>query len=199
MKKNLLSVGLFVLVSTGFCQQSLNRKRGIYLSFEQLANNNPAVTDSFDIKERTKGNIVLTGGGKYTFDLLSGSKQAYKLLRKDMVGISDGTHFYISDKYSGGGWQGLTICILSGPYIIAKTQGSDGQYTGGGIIPSLIKIESGYLINLQTGKSVPISNKVLKELLAPYPEIAKKYSVTAGLTSSLVQIVSDINKEMNAK
>lgn len=199
MKKSFLFICFFLFMSTVFCQQSLPCKKGIYLSFKQIKENSPAIEDSFEIKERTKGNIALVGGGKYGLELLAGSKSDYRKLKKELVGISDGANFYISDRFAGGGWQGLSVCLLSGPYIIAYTQGSAGQYTGGGIIPSFIKVENGYLINLQTATSTAITNKVLKQMLEPYPEIAKKYSVTAGLTLSAVQIITDINAALNAK
>jgi len=205
MKKLTLFFALIFIVLATFSQQNsasvqtLNCKRGIYLSFEEVINNSPSFTDSFEIKERTKGNIIMVGGGKFGFELSSGNKSEYKKLKKNLIGISDGINFYISDKYTIGGWQGLTICLLSGPYIIASVQGTAGQYTGGGLIPSMVKVGNGYLIDLKTGKSVAITNKVLKDLLKPYPEIAKKYSVTDGLTENTFQIVSDVDSTLKTK
>lgn len=206
MNKQLLLVFSYILFTLSvFPQQnssplqSLHCKRGIYLSFNEIANNAPGYTDSFEIKERTNGSIVMVGGGNYAFELASGTKSIYKKLKKELTGISDGVNFYISDRYTVGGWQGLSLCVLSGPYIIGNIKTSAGQFTGGGLIPSMTNVGNGYLINVKAATSVAITNKLLKELLKPYPQIAKKYSVTAGLVESSVQIINDINNELKLK
>lgn len=206
MNKYLLLLLSFIFFSLSVSSQenksslpTLKCKRGIYLSFNEIATNAPGYTDSFEIKERTNGSIVMVGGGNYGFELPSASRSIYKKLKKELVSISDGENFYISDRYTVGGWQGLTLCVLSGPFIIGNIQGSAAQFTGGGLVPSMIKIGNGYLINIKDATTVAITNKVLKELLTPYPQIAKKYSVTAGLVESSAQIINDINSELKLK
>jgi len=169
-------------------------KKGIYLTFEQITKENPANTDSFIIKERSAGSIVMVGGGKYTFEFLSKDNTEFKKFRKELVGISDGENFYISDKFTIKGWQGLTLCFLSGPYIIAPVKGNAGQYTGGGAIPSMISIGKGFLINLNEGVSVPLTKKTIIKLLAKYPDISKEYADKTDLLESAVEIMEKINK-----
>lgn len=173
--------------------QKLKLKKGIYLSFQQITADNPSHIDSFTVKERTNGDIVMWGGGKYTFELAPENKVSFKKIRKEFVGISDGENFYISDRFTIKGWQGMTSCILSGPYIIAPIQSSAGQFTGGGLIPSMIKVGNGYLINIKEGSSIPLSKKVLKELLKKYPTLMSEYA-DQNLMDSAVDIIDKINQ-----
>lgn len=80
--------------------QKLKLKKGIYLSFQQITADNPSHIDSFTVKERTNGDIVMWGGGKYTFQLAPENKVSFKKIRKEFVGISDGENFYISDRFT---------------------------------------------------------------------------------------------------
>jgi hypothetical protein len=136
----------------------------------------------------------MVGGGKYTFELVGKDKAEFKALRRELIGVSDGDTFYISDKFTIKGWQGLTPCILSGPYVIAPVQGSAGQYTGGGIVPAMIKVGKGFLIDIRDGTSVPLSNKTLKRLLSKYPDIAAQYKDKQDLSDYSVDIVEQINQ-----
>lgn len=173
--------------------QQLKLKKGIYYSFLQITTDNPAGNDSFWIKERTNNNIFLFGGGKYSFELGSKDKAEFRKIKKECVGISDGENFYISDRFTVGGWQGMTCCLLSGPYIIAPIQGNAGQYTGGGLIPSTIKVGNGFLIDLNKGTSSKLSNKTLKELLIKYPDISKEYQGKNDLMEFAAEIINAVN------
>ena len=170
-------------------------KKGIYFSFEQIRTEDPGFSDSFTIKERTNGNIIMMGGGRYSFELASDKKSEFRTIKRDLLGISDGESFYISDRLTVGGWQGMTMCLLSGPYIIAPLQGSTGQYTGGGLLPSLIKIGSGFLIDLNTGSSIRLSNKLLKKLLKKHPGVSEYYARKENLLDHAVEIINEINIE----
>ena len=199
--RQLILIILFGLTSSSIFSQSetgttnhLKLKKGIYFSFKQITTNNPALTDSFIIKERTSGNIVMWGGGKYSFEFESKDKVEFKKTRKELIGISDGEDFYISDKFTVSGWQGMTLCLLSGPYIIAPIQGSAGQYTGGGLIPSMVKVGSGFLINLNNGTSRLLSKKVITEALEKYPDISQEYADKGDLIEFAVEIIDKINK-----
>ena len=50
--------------------------------------------------------IVMVGGGPYTFVLDDAKKSEFKALRRNMVGLSDGVRFYVSDQLTVGGWMG---------------------------------------------------------------------------------------------
>ncbi|MFZ4796513.1 MAG: hypothetical protein ACOYMA_03410 [Bacteroidia bacterium] len=196
--KKLLLVFLLGLSVFGLSAQSenknfrtLNLKRGFYFSFEQIKNDSPTLVDSFFIREQTKGEIAMFGGGKFTFRLVPEDKTSFKKFKKQIVGLSDGENFYISDKYTINGWQGMTACILSGPYIIAPVQSDAGQF--GGVIGSFIKIGKGYLINLENGSSIQLSKKVLKEILKKYPAISKEYE-NMDLMDYAIEIIDKINK-----
>lgn len=173
----------------------LKLQRGIYFSFKQITTNFPSFTDSFNIKERTNGNLAMLCGGKYTFEFTDKKKSEYKEVKREFVGISDGENFYISDRFTVNGWQGMTLCLLSGPYIIADIQGSTGQYTGGGIIPSMVKIGNGFLIDIRNGTSVPLTEKELKKLLTKYPHILNKYKDKENMAEFSNQIINEINVE----
>ncbi len=172
----------------------LQLKKGIYFSFKEITTQQPARTDSFTVVERTAGQITMMGGGKYGFDLAADDKADYKQVKKTCVGISDGENFYISDKFTIGGWQGLTRCLLSGPYIIAPISSSAGQYTGGGIIPAMIKVNKGFLINLNDGVSRPLSKKLIREILKKYPDIEKEYADKNNLVEFAVEIINKVNQ-----
>lgn len=171
--------------------RTINLKRGFYFSFEQIKNDSPTLVDSFFIREQTKGEIAMFGGGKFTFRLVPEDKTSFKKFKKQIVGLSDGENFYISDKYTINGWQGMTACILSGPYIIAPVQSDAGQF--GGVIGSFIKIGKGFLINLENGSSIQLSKKVLKEILKKYPAISKEYE-NMDLMDYAIEIIDKINK-----
>jgi hypothetical protein len=199
MKQLLSFVSCFFITITVFSQidsvslKSFKIKKGFYFSFDQIAKETPGRIDSFVIQQRTSSNIRLLGGGKYIFDLASKDKNEFKEMRKNLVGLSDGENFYISDKFTVGGWQGLTPCFLSGPYVIADIRANAGQYSGGGFIPSLIKVSDGYLIDLKSGHSIQITKKSLRDLLVKYPDIQKKYEDKENILIFSTQIVEEIN------
>jgi len=170
--------------------RTLKLKRGFYFSFDQIKIDSPTLVDSFIVREQTKGEIAMFGGGKFTFRLVPENKAAFKKIKKQFVGISDGKNFYISDKYTINGWQGMTACILSGPYIIAPIQSDAGQF--GGVIGSFIKIGTGFLINIENGSSIQLSKKVMKEILKKYPDISKEYD-NLDLMDYAIEIIDKIN------
>jgi len=200
MKQLFLFILFCLTLATTYSQpdtdriQHLNLKKGIYFSFEQITTNNPALADSFVIKERTNGNIVMWGGGKHSLEFKSKDKAEFKKIRKEIIGISDGKDFYISDKFTVGGWQGMTLCLLSGPFIIAPIQAIAGQYTGGGLIPFMIKVGSVFLINLNNGISRRLSKRLIREVLEKYPDLSQEYADKGDLIEFAVEIMDKINK-----
>ncbi len=176
--------------------QNIKLKRGVYFSFEEIKNQNPSFFGPLVISERTKRNILLMGGGKYVFESSAMTTAIFKRTKKYFIGVSDGEAFYISDKLTGGGVQGMTKCLLSGPFLVAPIQGNAAQYTGGGIIPSLIKVGQGFLINVNTGISDRISEQLLKSLLKKYPRCYVKYKRLDSLLEFTIPIINDINKEI---
>ena len=205
MKPFLSLALLYLTVSTCYGQQRsidtacLKLKRGIYLSFAEINAGVPTRTDSFFIKERTSGDIFMVGGSKYGFELASKNKKNTRELRRSFVGISDGEHFYISDRITVGGWQGMSRCILSGPYLIAEAKGSAAQYTGGGAIASQIMINSGYIVNLKNGHSTPLTKKSLTNLLSNYPDIAKDYQNKMDILEYVVPILTAVDQKERAE
>lgn len=200
MKKVVLYILWSFASVSGFSQSKtdtipkLKLKRGIYFSFAEMLVANPGNIDSFTIKERTEGSIIMVGGGKYTFELASENNAEFRKIRKNMIGISDGEFFYISDKYTIGGWQGLTACILSGPYIIVPIRGSASQYTGGGMVPGFISIGKGFLIDIREGTSHELTNKFIKKLISKYPIVAENYKDKENIVEYSAEIINSINK-----
>jgi len=172
-------------------------KKGIYFSSEEIRNNSPSITDSFQVVERSKSSVFWVGGGEYTFELLSSDSLRYKKIRKTFVGISDGQYFYISHRLIDGSFLSMTRCLLTGPYLVAPIEGNLGQYTGGGIIPSLIKIKSGFLIDFKDGTSRKLSNDLIKQELKDYPELQKEFSKRGNLLERAVEIFSKVNELEN--
>lgn len=173
---------------------SFTVKKGIYLSFKELANNEPGRTDSFHMELRTKSNIVMVGGGPYTFVLEDGKKSEFKTLRRSMVGLSDGERFYISDQLTVGGWMGFTPCVLRGPYILAPIQGSAGSYTGGGVLPSFLKTGRGYVIDIRTGANSALNKSFIRGLLKKHPDLAHAYKDKDDIMDSAVEIIMKVNE-----
>jgi hypothetical protein len=171
--------------------------RGIYTSYTSVRNGIPNRLDSFHIVLRTKSDIFLLGGGPYAFELDSADKSQWRELRKALVGISDGRQFYISDKYTSGGWMGLSKCYLQGPYIVSMTRGSAGQYTGGGLIPGLIPFGSGTVINIRTREHNPLSEGFIKGLLKKYPDLNQEYKNMFGLMNHAIEILEKVNQKEN--
>lgn len=171
----------------------LKLKKGIYFSFQQITANNPLLTDSFIIKERANGNIVMWGGGKYTFELPLSSKSELRKIRKELTGISDGENFYMSDRFTINGRQGMTRCLLSGPYIIAPIQGSTSQYTPE-LTPSLTRAGKGFLINLNDSTTRPLSKKLIRKLLKKHPDITQEYTDKSDLIELSAEIIDKVNK-----
>ena len=173
---------------------SFTVKKGIYLSFKELANNKPARTDSFHMELRTKSNIVMVGGGPYTFVLDDGKKSEFKALTRNMVGLSDGVRFYISDQLTVGGWMGFTPCVLNGPYILAAIQGSAATYTGGGVLPGFIKTGRGYVIDIRNGASAALNKSFIRGLLKKHPELADAYKDKDDMMDYAVEILIKVNE-----
>ncbi|WP_188507901.1 DUF6563 family protein [Parapedobacter pyrenivorans] len=196
---------LFALISclastTSFGQtgndtmENLRLKRGIYFSFREIVENNPSYTDTVSVKERTDGHIAMWGGGKYTFELADAAKHEVKPFKRALVGVSDGETFYISDRHTIGGWQGLTKCLLTGPYLVAPIRASASAYTGGGLIPAMIKVGEGFVINVNAGTSAKLTEKYLKGLMSKHPEIADRYAEAENLMDAALEIIDEINR-----
>ena len=172
-------------------------KKGIYTSYTSLRNNTPNRQDSFHIVTRTKGDIFLVGGGPFEFLLDSAEKNEWRALRKALVGISDGTQFYISDKYTCGGWMGISKCYLNGPYILSLSRANAAQY-GGGLILSFANIGAGTVINLRTREHYPLNERFIKDLLKLYPDLEEEYKDRKGLLYYAIDILEKVNeKESN--
>lgn len=131
--------------------------------------------------------------------MASKDKKATRDLRRTFVGISDGQHFYISDRIALGTWQGMSRCILSGPFLIAEAKGTAAQYTGGGALASQIMINSGYIINLKDGHSIPLTRKSLMNLLSKYPDIAKDYQNKTDILEYAVPILIAVDRKEKAE
>ena len=192
----------FILLSfslTFLCAQSdslnpegLKITKGIYMSFAEVMAGEPSRNDSIVWKVLSDDDI-LRGTGKYTFKLASGDKAEYKKLRKALVGISDGEYFYLSDRHTVGGVAGLTRVISTGPYVIAPIQERASKYLGGGLIPYMIKVGHGFLVNLNRGISEPMTKSLLKSLLDRYPEIWAQYSGKVDWYDMAPEIVTKVN------
>ncbi len=174
----------------------LKLKKGIYFSFIEIQTQNPSFFGPLIIIERKNSVLKMKGGGKYTFDSHVMSKAVLKKTKKYFVGISDGDNFFISDRFTIGSGQGMMPCLLTGPYLVAPVRGNAGQYTGGGLIPSLINVRQTALINLNTGHSEIISQEVLRKLLLKYPKTAHKYARVENLLDFSISIIDDINNEL---
>lgn len=191
---NIFAFSLFAQTDT-LRIATLKLKRGIYLSFKEIRTNNPGITDSFIVIQKTKFNhLMWSGGGEFKFELVNNNfKHDFQKLKEEFVGISDGKNFYISDMYTVGGWYGMSPCILNGPHIIAPIQSNAGKYVG--IIGAFIKVGNGYLINLNEANSKKITQKLLKELISKYSDISKEYADKADLLPFCVEIIDKINKK----
>jgi hypothetical protein len=170
--------------------------RGIYTSFTSIRNSVPNRNDSFQLVTRSTTDIVLVGGSETGFKLDSASKDEWKALRKVLVGISDGKQFYISDRYTVGGWFGLSPCYLKGPLIVVLNgRGNLAQYTGGGLLPALIGINENYVINIRSRERAKLDKSYLKVLMKPYPDIVEKYK-KMNLMDNSINIIEEINDRM---
>lgn len=170
--------------------------KGIYTSYTSLRNSVPNRNDSFHLIKRSGGDIFMWGGSEYGFVLDSSGKDEWRSLRKMVVGLSDGKQFYISDKYTTGGWFGLTPCYLNGPLILTLNKGNLAQYTGGGIIPALIPTGNGFVINIQTREHFPLTESFLKKLLKKYPGLEYDFSKKMNLMDHVVEILESVNEKM---
>jgi hypothetical protein len=205
MKRLKLLTLVFYLAKGGYGQtlpehtladtSTLILKKGIYLSFADIRADVPSRSDSFLIKERTSGDIFLVGGSKYGFELVPEDKKSTREIRRQFVGISNGAHFYLSDRITLHTWQGMSRCLLSGPYVIADVKGSAAPYTGGGVVSSMIAVNSGYIIGLKDSSCVPLTRKSLTKLLSKYPDIAKNYQNKMDILQYTIPILAEINQK----
>ncbi len=183
--------------------------RGIYFYFENILRNTPAAPlDSFVIKEKTQGQKIMSGGGEYTLECLNKDLKNKNLLneiREEYIGVSDGECFYISDNYTITQnaifkSKGLTKCLYNGPYIVAPIQKRASSIMGGGVIPSLIKIGQGFIIDLKNGITKEISNSSLKKVLSEHKQLLDEYNAKKGsLHSYTSEIITKVNEVENQK
>ena len=169
-------------------------KKGIYTTFRDIRSSQPLPDTVFQIIKRKGANSVWIGGSSYKLDDDSLSRNKINALKKILVGVSDGQNFYISDRFTIGGYYGLTKCSLKGPYIYADIEESAAQYTGGGLIPALIKTGKGFVINVNKGLSLPLNKKFLKDLLRQYPDLENEYSKKMSLMDHAVEILQRVNE-----
>lgn len=166
-------------------------QKGIYTSYTSLRNNLPNRFDSFRIISRTKGDIFLRGGGPFEFELDSADKSEFHILRKALVGISNGKQFYISDKYTSRG-MGISKCYLQGPYILSFGGLNIDQYIGGKL-PRFALLSSGFVIDIRTREHVLLDEEFLKVFLKKYPELEEKYR-NSDLMKYAIEILEIVNK-----
>ena len=172
----------------------LKLKKGFYFYFKEIRNDTPQFIDSFTVGERTSDNIFFFGGSRYTFDLMSKTNHEYNKIKEEIIGVSDGENFYISDIYTVGGIHGMSQCILSGPYLIALAKTDLSYFTLGGAIPSSLKSGSCYLINLKDGSSHSLTNRLLEKTLEKYPTIKNEYLNKDNLMEYAIEILEKINQ-----
>ena len=194
MKSLLFSVLSYLVFIPFFtqAQEAKAFKEGIYFTYQELLENTPFYTDSISVVERSSGDLIWAGGSKYSFELPGANKQQLRDFKKKFFFVFHQDTLYVADKLTTNG-RGMTPCFLSGPYLIADANATVGTY-GGGLVGAMIKLGEGYLIDLKKGESVPLTRKVLKTLMAQYPEIERKYAGEKHDFDDVLRIVERINE-----
>lgn len=185
------TVALLVNSFLLFAQQQLAYfpvKKGIYTTFRDIRSNTPATDTGFTIMERAS---LRSGGGEYKLESDSLSGNGLREFKKQYVGFSDGTDFYISDRFTTGGLRGLTKCSLKGRYIIAEIEVSQpGTAAGaGGYFVTLT-----YVIDVSKGLSLKLTKKVIKDIVGPYADINEEYK-----DRDLIKHVQEVLQKVNQK
>ena len=169
---------------------------GIYYSFDEIKKKQPKDPTYLRIVKRSRKDISLNGGGLYGIELESISKQERKKIGKECLGISDGEIFVFSGNYTLGGWRGYSKAYLSGPLVYIPFETTLAKYTGGGIIPSLIKTSRGLVFDVNLGKQYKLEEKLLQAMV-------EKHHIQGyegrKLMKNAAAVIMEVNKKRTRK
>ncbi len=192
---NIICIYLF---SIGQNQENL--KIGGYRYAYELKLNSPSIEYKFIIEERTKSEIVLSGGNNYKISTQNNDMSVVDI-NKNVWGVYDGKSFYINTiNYTGnlyfakGEVIGKYVYFIGAPPFnekLKKELGYDKDSfvpifgiiggVAGAVIASSIETSQNlsnpvsFLLDIQTDKAICISKDLLYQKIAQYPELKAEY------------------------
>jgi hypothetical protein len=92
---------------------------------------------------------------------------------------------------------GLSKCYLKGPYIISLSRTNVGKYAGYGLIPSLITVGIGTVIDIRTREHNPLNEPFIKDLLKKYPDLSEEYKDRTPLLKYAFEIIKKVDEKEN--
>lgn len=104
MKFRTIMLVIGCLMCIGLLEAKAQEKypKGLYMSFEEIVNKTPSVTDEVEVIKRTSFDIVMVGGNDYKLKSATLSK---RVLKKKAFAYSDGDSLYINcRKYKAQPW-----------------------------------------------------------------------------------------------
>lgn len=168
---------------------SFTVKKGVYITFRDIRNNQPLADTTLKIKERA--GVAFGNSGDFKLESDSLSHDELSDLKMKFVGFSDGQDFYVSDRFTIGGVRGLSKCFLKGPYILADVEKSGPSSSGIGESSAIYE----YVINVNKGLSLKLTRKVLEDILGRYPDIESEYKEKKKLMDHAKEILQKINEK----
>ena len=177
-------------------QDTENLKIGGYKYAYELKLNSPSVEYEFIIEERTKSDVMLSGGSLNKIYIKDNSMPVIDI-NKNIWGVFDGKSFYINTiNYTGnpffakGEVIGKYIYFKATPPFDEKFKKEIGFNKDSyvplfglpcGAIGVVIQASQNYenqiaiLLDIQTDKAICLSKGMLYEMIAKYPDLKKEY------------------------
>ncbi|MEO5570186.1 MAG: DUF6563 family protein [Bacteroidia bacterium] len=177
--KKIISVAVSILFAGIVFGQTTNPNANGFANFSELKQNTPSLTFSFQIKQRTQGNIFMTGGiANYKLENIQPKSDKEKL-EKEVWGVSIHDTIYINS-YLYSKVKGYNLIIEKGyyTYFIGEPARTEKEQRDLGIIKpdeKLIAVccQAGYVI-LPDGTFKLLRPEVLSDLCKDNEEISKE-------------------------
>ncbi|MBR7043147.1 MAG: hypothetical protein IKI18_03050 [Prevotella sp.] len=195
IKKIFFSLLTFLSYCSCVSAQEIKTMQGKYcLTFTDFVNDQWNSIDSLSLKTRSKGQMILAGGGDYQFEVPS-DKQLEKLLKKQVLVVCIDDTYYVNLrklKHKGAKFGvGFTIAykttdnklVFNEKYIAFGVPASPVGLIGGAIAEvrdEKLEDKVCYLIKSDEGKVVCIDKDILPDLLVNHNDLLKIYSQVEG-------------------
>ena len=189
--KNLIITLLLVFNICAFGQTKY--KKGIYLTFEEIIQNNPSADYNVELEKRTETEIKKNEGNDYKLNPLDKSIDR-GLLEKRVYAYSDGDNLYLnSTKLQLNKWYVKVLSdkkyfIFKGSFPHNYTEyginfdllpymfGGLGGELGGGLCPkNIIKFRFPYIMEKSTKKITFVSKNNIDKILSTNKELLDRY------------------------
>lgn len=173
-----ISLLLFVLCSAS-CLAQTTYPKGVYMTMVELQDKQPSQFYNLVVTERAKGDVAMAGGNEYKVESPD-NKVKGKVIRKEIVAISDGTNLYINGQlfdvqqgYCKVVHEGRALLFKGG--VLENDQDAAGRVGGPIAVAITTSVHYAYKLYPRSLKIEQIDRAKLEALLTKHEDLRRQY------------------------